>query len=169
MTPSSRGRTPLYFYYRGDLHKRVHINRPKDVMIAWHYKANKPETYSYLDVRRHGKRAWTTTEVCKLLKRSRRAVANALISGYFKLPEKTYTLDEHRNPFKYMWTEDNIMDLHEYFCTKHIGRPRNDGEITAGKGLPTARELRAMLRGNNVHYIQTDDNKYVPTFDKDNI
>lgn len=156
-----------YFYYRGCLHKKIHINRSADLITAWHYKDAKLVKYSYVDVKRFGKRAYTTKQVGKILNRKIDSITDAMKSGHFELPEKTYTIDEKRSPFAYYWSEETVLELHDYLTTVHIGRPRKDGEITAARGLPNRKEVKAMLRDDVVFYVEGSNGKMIPTWDAD--
>ncbi len=153
-----------YFYYRGDLHKKMHINRGADVISAWNYPKGKLEKYSYTDVKKNGEKAFSTQEVATMMSRNYRTISNLLMSGEIRRPQKQYKIDEHRNGHAFYWCEKDIMELHKYFTGIHRGRPRNDGIITPQK-LPTAAELRAMIRQGTVLYIKDDDGNFVPTWD----
>lgn len=158
-----------YFFYKGDLHKKLHINRGADLITAWHYRAGKPVKYSYTEVKKNGKRAFSTAEVAKMVKRDHWGILSHISNGHIRPPEMNYSLDENRNTYAYYWNEDNIMELHDYLKTVHIGRPRKDGEITAGRGLPNARELRALIRDNRIYYVENDKGEFVPTWDADRL
>ena len=162
----TRKKKPLnYFFYRGDLHKRLHINRPNNVISAWNYPKGTVEQYVYTDVRASGERAFSTQEVCKMVNRKRRVVQSYIDDGLIRRPQNTYGLDENKNEYAYYWREQDIMDLHAYLCTVHYGRPRNDGRVTP-KAMPTASELRAMIRQGTVLYVKVGD-KFVPTWRAD--
>jgi hypothetical protein len=62
-----------------------------------------------------------------------------------------------------MWSEVDVMEARDYFATKHIGFPRNDGRITA-KAIPTRTELRAMMEHGITTYVRTTDGEFVPMF-----
>lgn len=156
-----------YFFYRGDLHKKIHINRPDDIVVAWNYPKGKTERYVYSDVRRNGEPAFLTKQVSVMLNRAPRILKGAVRAGMIHTPQRTYGLDENRNGHAYMWSEKNIMEAHAYFATVHIGRPRNDGLVTP-KQMPTASELRAMIRQGTVFYVQVGD-EFVPTWRADTI
>lgn len=165
MPPKKKKRMPrlLYFFYRGDLHKKVRINRPKDIITAWNYPKGKLEVYQYSDVRKNGSKAFSTREVCQLVNRGRTSVEMAIVNGMVPQPQMTYSIDENRNPYAYYWSEDDIMGLHDYFSSVHFGRPRKDGGTTP-KEMPTAAELRAMMRQGTVLYVQNDEGEFIPTW-----
>lgn len=156
-----------YFFYRGDLHKKIHIHRPNDVITAWNYKTGSLEKYVYSDVRRNGESAFSTRQVEKMVNRSQKTIKNLIQHGMIRKPQATYGLDANRNEYAYYWSEKDIMDLHAYLSTVHYGRPRNDGLVTP-KPMPTASELRAMIRQGTVFYIKVGD-EFVPTWKADSI
>jgi hypothetical protein len=165
MTTQKKPKTkPLkYFFYRGDLHKKVHINRGADVITAWNYPQGKLEKYVYSDVRRNGEYAFSTRQVEKMIGRSQATIKRVISDGSVRRPQQTYGLDADRNGYAFYWSEKDIMDLHGYFITVHRGRPRNDGLVTPSD-LPTASELRAMIRQGTVFYVKTDSGEFVPTW-----
>lgn len=156
-----------YFFYRGDLHKKIHINRPNDTIVAWNYPKGKVERYVYSDVRKNGGQAFYTGEVAKMVNRHPITLRRAMEDGMIREPQQSYGLDEERNPYAYFWSEKDIMELHDYLKTVHYGRPRKDG-LTAPLNLPTAAELRAMIRQGTVFYVKEGD-KFVPTWKAESI
>lgn len=156
-----------YFFYRGDLHKKIHIHRPNDIVIAWNYPKGATERYVYSDVRRNGEQAFSTRQVEQMIGRSQKTIKNAIRDGMIRAPQRTYGLNEERNGYAYYWSEKDIMELHDYLKTVHFGRPRKDGRVTP-KQMPTASELRAMIRQGTVFYVKSGD-EFVPTWRAENI
>lgn len=165
--PVKKKRRPLsYFYLNGLLHKSLHISRGADTITAWCYPEHRRIAYTYSDVLKRKENAFTTAEVCKMVQRRRGTVENAILEGHIEEPQSTYGLSSGIK-FKYMWAEKDIMALHAYLSTVHFGRPRKDGLITPMR-LPTARELRAMVRHNEIMYVKRDG-KFIPTFDAEDM
>lgn len=160
--PSKKRSRLRYFYLNGQLHKKLTINRGKDLIVTWNYPEVKRVSYTYSDVLRRYKRAFTTKEVCSLVNRSRQTVDTVMRSGMIEFPQHTYGLDEHRRIYQYLWSEEDIMGLLEYLATVHRGRPRHDGEITP-QALPTPRELRAMINDESILYIKQGD-QFIPSW-----
>lgn len=154
-----------YFFFHGDLHKKIHISRGNDIIIAWNYPKGEAKKYSYTDVKRNGERAFSTRQVCDMVGRSKHRIDAAISAGNIRRPQVTYGMDAERNEYAYYWSEKDIMDLHAFLITVHRGRPRLDGRVTAGGGLPTAAELRAMIRQGTVFYVKDSDGNFVPTWD----
>lgn len=153
-----------YFFYHGELQKKIHINRGEDLLTAWNYPQHKVEKHVYSDVRRNGERAWSTMQVCKMVRRSRRMILmDAIAAGNIERPQITYSYEGGNQDYAYYWSEKDIMGLHDYLKTIHIGRPRHDGRINT-RDLPSAAELRAMIRQGTVLYVQTDSGEFVPTW-----
>lgn len=161
-TTRAKPRPLRYFFLNNKLHKKLHINRGADTIWTWCYPDGKRVAYTYSDVLRNKKPAFSTRQVCMMLMRSRDSVERAILRGDIAQPPQTYTIDERRKPFAFYWAEDDVMAAHAYFSTVHRGRPRKDGLITPQK-LPTARELRAMLRDENILYVREGD-EYRPTW-----
>lgn len=166
-------RKPLkYFYLDGKLvedgptipllHKKLHINRSADIITTWCYPMHKRVAYTYSSVLAKKKPAFTGREVYVMLNRSRVSVENAIIRGDIEPPQKTYGIDEHKRGYAYYWSEKDVLAAHAYFSTVHRGRPRKDGLINAS-GLPTARELRAMMHDENILYVKQGDT-FLPTW-----
>ncbi len=146
-------KTLNYFYLDGNLHKKLHINLPADQIRAWCYPLGKRVTLTYSDVKRRMEPAFTTVEAGKMLNRGRLALERAILEGNITAPQFTYGLNEHRRKFKYMWAEKNILEAHAHLSQLHWGRPRNDGLVTP-KPMPTAREIRAMIRQDEPLYVR---------------
>lgn len=153
---------PTYFFLNDQIHRKLHINRGKDLLAAWNYPESKKVLTSYSTTIRRHKTAFTTTQVCQMVNRGRLTIELAMRHGMIERPQHTYGLDENKNFYQYMWREEDIMDLLEYLSSVHRGRPRKDGEITT-HDLPTPRELRAMINDENVLYVKQGDT-YVPTW-----
>lgn len=151
-----------YFFYNKKLCKKIHISRANDLIVAYNYTDGKVDKYIYSDVRKNGGQAFTTAQAAKLLRRYPQVLRNAIYTGDIKSPQQTYGLDENRNVYKYMWSEEDIMACHDFLKTVHIGRPRKDGEVNTGN-LPTAAELRASLRQGTVFYVKVGDD-FIPTW-----
>lgn len=161
-----------YFYLDGKLvddgptipllHKKLHINRAQDKIVTWCYPLHKRVTYTYSDVRAHKQNAFTMKQVGKMLGRSRVTIERAIIDGNIEPPQKTYGLNERKNGYAYYFSEQDVLAAHAYFSTVHRGRPRNDGFISPGH-MPTVRELRAMMRDEEILYVKEGD-KFIPTW-----
>lgn len=162
--PKKPKKKPLrYFYYRGNLCKKIRLNRSIDVIVAWNYPEGRTERYVYSDVRKNGEHAFKTSEVMKMLNRVDRApIMKAIKDGEIKGPQHTYGLDENRNLYAYYWSEEAIMEAHEFLLGIHRGRPRKDGHVTRND-MPTVAELRAMIRQGTVFYVKVGDD-FVPTW-----
>lgn len=162
-----KSRKLVYFYLEHPehgplLHKSLHKNRSTDTIITWCYPLEKRVAYTYSDVRKNMETAFTTKEVCKMVSRIRQTVEMTIVDGQIEEPQYTYSF-KNRNKYQYLWHEKDIMALHAYLSTVHIGRPRKDGLITASR-LPSARELRAMIRHQPVMGYLDEDGNFTPTW-----
>lgn len=151
-----------YFYLNGELHRNLRINRPANTIKAYNFTQGKTVTYVYSDVKKMHEKAFTSTEVAAMVNRSWRRIMKFIADGEIIPPQHVYVPDEPDRVVKYMWREKDIMQLHAYLLTVHRGRPRHDGEITPGK-MPTATELRAMIRQEAILYVKRGD-EFIPTW-----
>lgn len=150
-----------YFFYNDELHRALHIHQGEDTVTAFNYPRGTTRTLVWSDVKRRAERAWTTTQVGEMVNRSQVRIEQLILAGEIQEPPSTYNIETKRK-YKYLWREKDIMELHRYLCTVHYGRPRNDGHITP-LNLPSAAELRAMIRQQTVLYVKTDEG-FVPSW-----
>ncbi len=133
-------------------------------MTAFNYAEGKMVKLVYSDVRRHGERCFTTKQVCEMVDRAEYTVTQHIRDGNVPAPQNSYPVDGDRSfVLQYYWSEKDILALHDYLKTVHIGRPRKDGE-TNTRDLPSATELRAMIRQGVVLYVKNDKGEFVPTW-----
>jgi hypothetical protein len=163
-----KSRKLTYFFLNGKLHRSLYINRAGDLITAWSYPEHKRVGYTYSDVKRRREKAFTTAQVSKMINRSRVAIQNVLIRGDIEAPQNTYSIagylkDGNDDIYKYMWAEEDVLNLHEYFSQVHFGRPRKDGLINPYP-MPSARELRALMRHDEILYIKRGE-EFVPLWE----
>jgi len=151
------------FFLNGKLHKKLRINRGADTIETWCYPDERRVAYTYSDVKKNYKPAFSTREVAEMLGKSEETLENAIRRGGIEEPAVMYTLSENKHKFARRWSEEDIMALHAYMLSVHRGRPRRDGRITPQK-LPTARELRAMIRQEQIFYVKMEDGSFRPTW-----
>jgi hypothetical protein len=152
------------FFLNGDLHRKIEINRGKDIIVAWNYTKGRKMTYSYTDVLRRKQTAFPTKEVSQILNRSVLSLELAITNGSIKRPQYTYNIfDPDKKVSGFFWTEKDILDALDYFASLHRGRPRKDGGITAASDLPTPREVRAMMNNEQILYVK-DGDKFIQSW-----
>jgi len=159
-----KSRPLKYFYINDDLHKVLRTVRSQDYLEAWNYPESKRVGFVWSDVRRRMEKALTLSQVADLVGRHRVQVENYILLGHIPAPQRMYSLDGSRKIGKYMFSEKDALGLHDYLMTIHIGRPRKDGRITPGKGLPSRAELKAMIREDVETYVKTPDGRFVRTY-----
>lgn len=151
------------FFLEGELYRVLEIVRGKDRITVWSYIRHKAFVYNYSDVLKRHEKAFTTGQVMKILNRDRITFQRAWSSGMLERPQMTYSLDERRKPYQYMWSEKDILTALEYFASVHQGRPRKDGQVTSAAALPTPREVRAMIHDEEVLYVKSGD-QFIPSW-----
>lgn len=163
--PRRRYRPPRvkYFYLNSELHKTERVNNAQDLIWAWNYPMGKSVVYVWSDARKRMEKAFSITQVGRMIGRTRVTIEQIILDGKIKVPQRAYTLDERRKPGKYWFSERDVLGLHDYLLTVHIGRPRKDGQITPGK-MPSKAELRAMMTHDTVMYVKSSDGEFVPVW-----
>lgn len=151
------------FFLNDKLHKRLRIVRAEDTIETWCYPDSRRVAYTYSDVKKNMKPAYSTAQVAEMLGKHPDIIKRALERGGIETPAIMYTLTTKKAKYAHRWNEQMIMDLHSYLLSVHRGRPRKDGRITPQK-LPTARELRAMIRQEQVLYVKMPDGSFRPTW-----
>lgn len=152
-----------YFFLNGNIHRKLVINRSSDQITAWCYPLGKRVAYTYSDMKMRYKPAYSTQEVSAMLNRHRVHLERCILAGHFTEPQHTYALTGKNRKAKYMWSEENIIEAHAFFLTQHKGPPRKDGQIIP-KPMPSLRELRAMIRQEQVLYVKNDNGDFVPSW-----
>ncbi len=148
-----------YFYLNSDLYRVIRVIRAEDSVEAWNYREGKSYLYVWSDVRKRMQNAFTITQVGKMLDRHRVQINNDILSGQIKVPQRAYSLDGNKIPGKYLLSESDVLDLHDYLLTIHIGRPRKDGQITPAK-MPSKAELKALMRYDTMVYVKNASGEF---------
>lgn len=152
-----------YFFLDGIPHKKLQVNRGADLLVAWNYPEHKRVAYVWSVARKNIERAFLGPEIQKMLGRHRNSLYLYIKEGNIKPPFKTYSLDGTERPGMYLWTEKEVLDLHEFIVNRGYGRKRHDGLLTASS-LPSRTELLAMMRDDVVLYTKTKDGNFTPVW-----
>lgn len=152
-----------YFYLNGHLHKTLESRRADDMLIAWDYAEGKRVAYILSDYYRRRQRAYPVSEVAKIIGKHVDTVKRHLRNGNLRKPQAVYALDGTRTVVRYLFSDDDIREIHEFFKTVHQGRPRGDGKINPGD-LISGPELEALLRNETVLYTKSADGEYIPVW-----
>ena len=152
-----------YFYLNGDLHKTLQTNRSENMLVAWNYTQGKRVAYVLSDTYRHRQRAYSIGQVSKIIGKHVDTIKRHERAGDLRRPQATYSLDGTHKLIRYMYSDADIREMHQYFKTVHIGRPRNDGEINPSN-LLSGPELEALLRNEKVLYTKSADGEYIPVW-----
>jgi hypothetical protein len=151
-----------YFYLNGLLYKAKRQEKRNNLMYALDARDHKLTAFLISDVRNHSQRAFDIKDACKMLGCQpltlRRYERDGKVS---EVQRWTSDLSNPKNLGRRKYSEDHLRELREAMSEVSIGRPRFDGMIVPRDTLPSAAELEAMLRGEDVFYIK-DGNDFVP-------
>ena len=162
-TRIKKGTSLKYFFLNNHHHKVLRISRSEDIIIAWNYVENKRSTYIWSVAKQNISKAFTIKQVANIFQRDRLIIHDYIKRGKIKRPSQIYSLDGKKNPGKFLFSEDDLRDLHSYLLTVHRGRPRNDGEVTTSKLMSRA-ELEALMKEERVLYAKDKNGEFVPVW-----
>lgn len=152
-----------YFYWEGELYKRLYMNRPQNLVIARNVETGEEVSLMYTDWKRNHGKAFNTSEVARIINRDATRVYKYVNLGRIKAPKRIS--DEKRlGGSGYYWSEEDILALHDYLAQYGNGRVRKDGLIQPAKALPTRSEVKAKMGRGTVLYIQTEGGEFIPTW-----
>lgn len=165
MAKSSRikkGSNLKYFYLNGQHHRVLRVSRAEDIIIAWNYEECKRVTYIWSVAKQNMQKAFLIREVAKMFRRDKLVIHDYIREGKIRKPKQMYAL-ETKKPGGFLFSEDDLRDLHSFLLTVHRGRPRNDGQITSSKLMSRA-ELEAMIKQETVLYTKDNNGEFVPVW-----
>ena len=144
----------VYFFLNGKVHKVLRLSRARDEVIAWSYLDKKRMMYSYSQVDKNMEKAYSISEVSKILGRHRVTIEEYILQGKIKQPQKVYPISNPESTWsKYMLSESDILDIHQFII--------DAGHI---RDLPSKAELQALLKHSLIMYTKTEDGKFVPVW-----
>jgi hypothetical protein len=144
----------VYFFLNGKVHKVLRLSRARDEVIAWSYLDKKRMMYSYSQVDKNMEKAYSISEVSKILGRHRVTIEEYILQGKIRQPQKVYPISNPDSTWsKYMLSESDILDIHQFII--------DAGHI---RDLPSKLELQALLKHNLIMYTKTEDGKFVPVW-----
>ena len=152
---NSKSKSLRYFFLEGKIHKVLRSSRAKDELVAWCYPDRKRMMYSYSQVKKYMETAYTLSEVSVILNKHRVTIQDYILEGKVGTPCKIYPIAEPDSLTwsKYMFTEKNILDIHE-----HILDSGHSGD------LPSQAEIKGLLKHNLILYTKTEEGKFVPVW-----
>lgn len=154
-----------YFFLNKEHHRVLRISRAEDLITAWNYAQGKRCTYVWSLVQKEMQRAFTVSQAGKIFHRDRLVINEYIRDGRIKKPAQTYPIGMHtEKPGKYLLSEDDMRELHDYLLTVHRGRPRKDGQITHQSNLISRAELEALMREDKVLYTKDNNGEFVPVW-----
>lgn len=164
---TGRNNTKNLFFLNGELHRLLQDHRGTNRLLAWNYPQQKRLVYASDQVHAEKQYAFSVKVVCNLLNRSYWHIKELIEHDMIPKPAQAFTVkpDGTRVRGMYVFSEDGVFELWDYFSKVHRGRPRKDGFIRP-QALPTRAALRAAMRNQDVMYVKNKDGEFVPVWDK---
>jgi hypothetical protein len=154
-----------YFFVNVDgephVHKVLHVNRAKDLMIAWDYIDHKRKLYCLSDVKKTMQHGYSMKEAAEILNRAPYTLRRYFWEGRVKEPQMIYNLETKR-PSKHILSGDDILAVQAAMAEIHTGRPRKDGYVTSSKTLPDRATTRTLVQQGQILYTLDEDGNPIP-------
>lgn len=157
-----------YFYYEGQLYQRIQINRPANIVYAKSVATGEMFTLSYTDYRRKRSKAFSTQEAAYILNRKPGRLYTYINLKRIEPPQRTSPDMGFNKIGAYYWSEDDILNLHEYLITVGSARITAHGLVVPPKNLPNRAEVKALMGSGTVLYVKTASGEFVPTWKEPN-
>lgn len=145
-------------FINDELHHKIHINIPGNVLTAFNYKQNKIVRYPYKSIRPYIQRAYLIGEAARIINRHPDRIRSYVYSGELPRPQQAGKLGN------WYFSDSDILNLQDFFANVHFGRPRNDGAITPKRNTVTKEEVDARLGRREVLYVQNDEGEFIPVW-----
>ncbi len=150
-----------YFFWDDKLHRTLHIDRPRNILIAWSYDDGKKVQFVYSHIKVHRQRAWRTSDVARLVNRSKSTLNRYIRSGGIKAPVKSYSMDGDE---KYIgigfWQAKDIYALHDFM----LEQPMLGKRAAADYRTPSRMELTAKMEEGTSYVIVDDEGNKTRAF-----
>jgi hypothetical protein len=153
-----------YFFLNDHLHKTLYIHRGRDVLVAFNYVTGEEVKYLYSDWNRSHSKAFTPTEVAAIIGRHRARLNWYVVNGDLPRPARSYSLDGEKRPGRYYYSEKDILDIHEFFCTVARGRPNSVYKENVNTNLTPLSEVKKILAGGRVLFKLDKKGNMVPVW-----
>jgi len=147
------------FFLNGHLHRVLHSARAKNEITAFDFIEGKIKVYPYSEVQRKKQNAIKVNQLASMLNRHRKTIHRHIQEGNIPRPQQEYAIHSGK-PGTFFFSEDDAMEVREFFATLHYGRPREDGKNTPYR-VPTREELRSMVDSGKILYVKEND-EFVP-------
>src|SRR6478735_3635175 len=151
-----------YFYLDGKLHKIIHINRSQDIATAYSYPDKDIRQYPWVWLKKNHRKAYGMQDVANMVQRHRRWIQRKMLDGDIRKPQKAYSL-VNPDRFTYYFSEDDVLEIQDYFAHQHLGFKRKDGLITNAP-TPSRTDLKAMMNEDTMFYVQGPDGEFKPVW-----
>lgn len=155
-----------HFFLGGKLHKVLQESKVNNRTLAWSYPDRRSVTYITSDLKKDMEHAFTLSDLSELLGRSKFYLRDLFRFKIIPEPQVAYWLTgKGTRPGTKMFSESDVLALHDYFSQQHRGRPRKDGFVKPQR-LPTKQALIAAMRQQEVFYVKNKNGEFVPVWDQ---
>ena len=158
-SPIITGSKKIYFL-NGDLVRVHHLNVSNGIVSVYNINQGRLESCLLSDFKKNRQRAYTVTEMAKLINRHRKYLPRLMAKGTIPLPTGQALNKERGWQIRAYYSESQIWDIRDTLATFSIGRPRFDGLIN-NNSIPTRQELTRRMGDGILTYTRTEDGRFI--------
>jgi len=147
------------FFINEHLHRVIHTNRSSNELTAFDFVDDKIKVYPLSEVQKRKQNAIGVNKLAKMLNRHRKTIHRHISDGNIPRPQQEFHI-KTKKPGAFFFSEDEAMQVRDFFSSVHVGRPRKDGKAN-GSRVPTREELRSMIDSGRMLYVKEND-EFVP-------
>jgi hypothetical protein len=154
----------VIFFINDELVRLLHSNRAANICGLYNFNQDKEQSMLLTDFKKHRKRAYSISNTLKIFKRSRMQLERWIKKGI--VPPPTGTVKGGARKFQKLsyYSEDDLFAIRDSLAKIHRGRPRKDLRTTAGKDVPSEKDLRSILGDAIMLYTKTEDGRFIPVW-----
>lgn len=150
---------PNLFFLNEKLHKKLKIVKSEDLLVAYCYPDEQRVHYLYSLVRRDYQKAYTLSEVAKLVRRPNEEIHRFLKNKLIDRPSGFEYHIETRRPRRMYWSQTEVLDLRDRLY--ELAPKGKDGFPLGSFRLASKAELLEAINGDASYYVRSADGQFI--------
>lgn len=154
-----------YFFLNEHLHRRLQVNRQRNLILAYDFDDHVKKTYMYNEYMAQRKPAFTVGEAAKLCNRSYwhcyRIFKYELETDW----HKAYNPFEDTDWYQFYVSPDQVMMLYDFLASVRQGVKRGSKKwLREANDLPLRQEVLGAMQLYATHYIEDEEGNLIPVY-----
>jgi hypothetical protein len=149
---------PNYFFLNGKLHKKLKVVKTENVVVAFCFFDETQMQYMYSVTCREFQKAYTMSEVAKLVKRPQTEIHKFLKNKLIDRPSGFAYAIRTKQPLNIYWSESEVLNLRDRLYELAPKGP--DGFPRGRFTLVSKAELREAINGDVSYYVKNEEGEF---------